>query len=168
MKNTVFFVMVVIASLLCPAGYGLLSDVKAATNESNSLDGNWSITERFCVDASTGLTCDTTKFNITITDDVVYEEEEEEEEEVGSAATESNKVSFDYNSDYLSSKFEELFQEAGYEVTIESLDMTKYGGKLKNNRMSGKMKGTVDVYFALFQKTVSYDYKGTFKGKKQP
>src|SRR3990170_1077609 len=165
MKNIVFFVMVVIVSLLCPAGYGLLSDVKAAANdESNSLDGNWSITEKFCVDASTGLTCDTTKFKITITDDVVYEEEEE----VGSAATESNKVSFDYNSDYLSSKFEELFQEAGYEVTIESLDMTKYGGKLKNNRMSGKMKGTVDVYFALFQKTVSYDYKGNFKGKKQP
>ena len=165
MKNIVFFVMVVIASLLWFSNYGLLSDVKAAANdESNSLDGNWSITEKFCVDASTGLTCDTTKFKITITDDVVYEEEEE----VGSAATESNKVSFDYNSDYLSSKFEELFQEAGYEVTIESLDMTKYGEKLKNNRMSGKMKGTVDVYFALFQKTVSYDYKGTFKGKKQP
>ena len=162
MKNTVFFVMVVIASLLCPAGYGLLSDVKAAANESNGLDGNWSITEKFCVDASTGPTCDTTKFKITITDDVVYEEEEE----VGIAALEGNKVSFDYNSDYLSSKFEELFKQAGYEVTIESLDMTKYGGKLKKNRMSGKMKGTVDVYFALFQRTVSYDYKGNFKGKK--
>ena len=164
MKNIVFFVMVVIASLLCFSDYGLLSDVKAAANdESSSLDGNWSVTEKFCVDASTGLTCDTTKFKITITDDVVYEEEEE----VGSAEQEGNKVSFDYNSDYLSSKFEELFKQAGFEVTIESLDMTKYGGKLKNNRMSGKMKGTVDVYFALFQKTVSYDYKGNFKGKKQ-
>ena len=164
MKNIVFFVMVVIASLLCFSDYGLLSDAKAAANdESSSLDGNWSVTEKFCVDASTGLTCDTTKFKITITDDVVYEEEEE----VGSAEQEGNKVSFDYNSDYLSSKFEELFKQAGFEVTIESLDMTKYGGKLKNNRMSGKMKGTVDVYFALFQKTVSYDYKGNFKGKKQ-
>ena len=164
MKNIVFFVMVVIASLLCFSNYGLLSDAKAAANdESSSLDGNWSVTEKFCVDASTGLTCDTTKFKITITDDVVYEEEEE----VGSAELEGNKVSFDYNSDYLSSKFEELFKQAGFEVTIESLDMTKYGGKLKNNRMSGKMKGTVDVYFALFQKTVSYDYKGNFKGKKQ-
>ena len=164
MKNIVFFVMVVIVSLLCFLNYGLLSDIKAATNdESSSLDGNWSVTEKFCVDASTGLTCDTTKFKITITDDVVYEEEEE----VGSAELEGNKVSFDYNSDYLSSKFEELFKQAGFEVTIESLDMKKYGGKLKNNRMSGKIKGTVDVYFALFQKTISYDYKGTFKGKKQ-
>ena len=162
MKNIVFFVMVVIASLLCFSNYGLLSDVKAATDESNDLDGTWSITERFCVNASTGLTCDTSKFDITITDDIVYAEEEE----VGSATLGGNKVSFDYNSDYLSSKFEELFKQAGFEVTIESLDMTKYGGKLKNNRMSGKIKGTVDVYFALFQKTVSYDYKGNFKGKK--
>ena len=161
MKNIVFFVMFVIASLLCFSNYGLLSDAKAA-DESNSLDGNWSITEKFCVDASTGLICDTTKFKITITDDVVYEEEEA----VGSAALEGNKVSFDYNSDYLSSKFEELFKQAGYEVTVESLDMKKYGGKMKNNRMNGKIKGTVDVYFALFQKTVSYDYKGNFKGKK--
>jgi len=159
--------LVVIVSLLCPAGYGILSDVKAASNdESSSLDGNWSITEKFCVNASTGLTCDTTKFKITITDDVVYEEQEEEE--IGIAALEGNKVSFDYNSDYLSSKFEEIFKQAGFEVTIESLDMKKYVGKLKKNRMSGKIKGTVDVYFALFQKTVSYDYKGTFKGKKQP
>ncbi len=163
MKNIMFFVMVVIASLLCFSNYGLLSDAKAE-DDSDSLDGNWSITEKFCVDASTGPTCDTTKFKITITDDVVYEEEEE----VGSASREGNKVSFDYNSDYLSSKFVELFQAAGFEVTIESLDMKKYGGKMKNNRMSGKIKGTVDVYFALFQKTVTYDYKGNFKGKKQP
>jgi len=164
MKNIVFFVMVVIVSLLCPAGYGLLSDAKAATNdESSSLDGNWSITVKSCVDATTGPTCGTSKLNITITDGVVYEEEEE----VGSAATESNKVSFDYNSDYLSSKYEEVFEQAGFEVTVESLDMKKYAGKLKKNRMSGKIKGTVDVYFALFEKTISYDFKGTFKGKKQ-
>ena len=163
MKNIVFFVMVVIASLLCPAGYGLLSDIKAAANdESSSLDGNWPATEKFCVDASTGQTCDTTKFKITITDDVVYEEEEE----VGSATQEGKKVSFEYNTDYLSSKFEELFQEAGYEVTIESLTMKKYEGKLKNNRMSGKIKGTVNAYFTLFQKTIKLNYTGRFKGKK--
>ncbi|MDO8745795.1 MAG: hypothetical protein Q7J76_11880 [Candidatus Brocadiaceae bacterium] len=90
------------------------------------------------------------------------------EEEVGSAELKGNKVSFDYNSAYLSSKFEELFKQAGFEVTIESLDMTKYGGKLKNNRMSGKMKGTVNAYFTLFQKTITLIYTGNFKGKKQP
>jgi hypothetical protein len=164
MKNIVFFVMVVIVSLLCPAGYGLLSDVKAAANaESSNLDGNWSVTEKFCVNASTGLTCGTTKFKITITDDVVYEEEDE----IGSAALKGNKVSFDYNTDYLSTKFEEIFKQGGFEVTVESLDMKKYVGKLKKNRMSGKIKGTVDVYFTLFETTVSYDYTGTFKGKKQ-
>ena len=164
MKNIVFFVMVVIASLLCPAGYGLLSDVKAATDESNDLDGTWSMTERFCVNASTGQTCGTNEFDVTISGGAVYVEDED----VGSVTQEGKKVSFEYNTDYLSSKFEELFQEAGYEVTIESLAIKKYEGKLKNNRMSGKIKGTVNAYFTLFQKTIKLNYTGRFKGKKQP
>jgi hypothetical protein len=60
-----------------------------------------------------------------------------------------------------------LFQEAGYEVTIESLTMKKYEGKLKNNRMSGKIKGTVNAYFTLFKTTTTLNYTGKFKGKKQ-
>ena len=163
MKNIVFFVMVVIASLLCFSNYGLLSDAKAAIDESIDLDGTWSMTERFCVNASTGRTCGTNEFDITISDGTVYVEDEA----VGSVTQEGKKVSFEYNTDYLSSKFEELFQEAGYEVTIESLTMKKYEGKLKNNRMSGKIKGTVDAYFALFQKTTTLSYTGKFKGKKQ-
>ncbi|MBM2833459.1 MAG: hypothetical protein HW406_620 [Candidatus Brocadiaceae bacterium] len=162
MKNIVFFVMVVIASLLCPAGYGLLSDVKAATDESNDLDGTWSMTERFCVNVSTGQTCGTNEFDVTISGGAVYVEDED----VGSVTQEGKKVSFEYNTDYLSSKFEELFQEAGYEVTIESLAIKKYEGKLKNNRMSGKIKGTVNAYFTLFQKTIKLNYTGRFKGKK--
>ena len=162
MKNIVFFVMVVIASLLCPAGHGLLSDVKAATDESNDLDGTWSMTERFCVNASTGQTCGTNEFDVTISGGAVYVEDED----VGSVTQEGKKVSFEYNTDYLSSKFEELFQEAGYEVTIESLTIKKYEGKLKNNRMSGKIKGTVNAYFTLFQKTIKLNYTGRFKGKK--
>ena len=162
MKNIVFFVMGVIVSLLCFSNYGLLSDAKAATDESNDLDGTWSMTERFCVNASTGQTCGTNEFDVTISGGAVYVEDED----VGSVTQEGKKVSFEYNTDYLSSKFEELFQEAGYEVTIESLTMKKYEGKLKNNRMSGKIKGTVNAYFTLFQKTIKLNYTGRFKGKK--
>lgn len=160
MKNIVFFVMVVIVSLLCPPGYGLLSDVKAA---SSSLDGDWSITVKSCVDADTGQTCDTNKFEMTITDGVVYEEGKE----IGSVTLRGNKVSFDWDPDYLSIKYEEIFKELGWEVTVESLDMKKYAGKLKKNRMRGKFKGTADIYFSIFETTISYDFKGTFKGKKQ-
>ncbi|MEK7805420.1 MAG: hypothetical protein AAB258_01585, partial [Planctomycetota bacterium] len=131
--------------------------------ESNDLDGTWSMTERFCVNASTGQTCGTNEFDVTISGGAVSVEDED----VGSVTQEGKKVSFEYNTDYLSSKFEELFQEAGYEVTIESLAIKKYEGKLKNNRMSGKIKGTVNAYFTLFQKTIKLNYTGRFKGKKQ-
>ncbi len=158
MKNIVFFVVIVAMSLGC----GLLSDAKAA-GESNGLDGTWSMTERFCVMASTGETCGTNEFDMTVTDGVIYVEGEE----VGSVTQTGKKVSFEYNTDYLSAKFEELFQEAGYDVTVESFTMKKYEGKVKNNRMSGKIKGTVDAYFALFQKTTTLSYTGKFKGVKQ-
>ncbi|MBI2470193.1 MAG: hypothetical protein HYV59_02995 [Planctomycetes bacterium] len=164
MKNIVLFVMVAMLSFLCPVKTGFPPDVKAATNnESNSLDGTWSVKEKFCVNASTGKTCGTNEFDVTISDGVLYVEGEE----VGSVTQEGKKVFFEYNSDYLSTKFEELFKDAGYDVTIESLDTTKYTGKLKNSRMSGKMRGSVDAYFSLFQRTVTLDYTGSFKGKRQ-
>ncbi len=162
MKNIVFFVMIAMVSLLFSTGYGLLTEVKAATDESNDLDGTWSMTERFCVNASTGQICGTNEFDVTISGGAVYVEDED----VGSITQEGKKVSFEYNTDYLTSKAEELFQEAGYEVSIESLTMKKYEGKLKNNRMSGKIKGTLNAYFTLFQKTIKLNYTGRFKGKK--
>jgi|SRR3990172_5933584 hypothetical protein len=163
MKNIVFFVMVVIASLLCPAKYGLLPDVKAQTDESNGLDGTWSIKERFCAELAGQRGCGTNEFDITISDSTVSVEDEE----VGSVTQEGNKVSFEYNSEYLSSKFEEILKEKGYEADIESLTVKKYDGKIKNNRVSGKIKGTITAYFTLFQKSTTLKYTGNFKGKKQ-
>ena len=164
MKNIVLFVMVAMLSFLCPIKTAFLTEVKAETTEEDTgLNGTWSVNERFCANVSTGKTCGTNKFDVTISDGVLYVGEEQ----VGSVTQNGNKVSFEYNTDYLSSKFEELFQEAGYEVTIESIAMKRYEGKLKNNRIRGKMKGSVDAYFNLFQRTVTLDYTGSFKGKRQ-
>lgn len=164
MKNIVLFVMVAMLSFLCPVKTGFLTEANAETTEEDTgLNGTWSVNERFCANVSTGKTCDTNKFDVMISDGVLYVEEEQ----VGNVTQKGNKVFFEYNTDYLSSKFKNIFEEAGYEVTIESLEMKKYTGKLKKNRIRGKIKGSVDAYFNLFQSTVTLDYTGSFKGKRQ-
>lgn len=164
MKKNLLFITVAIISFIYLTSFDRTPTLKAATSaDSSTLDGEWSMKEKFCVNASTGKTCGSTKFDITITDGIIYVDGEE----AGSATLDGDKVSFEYNSDYLTPKFENLFSDAGFDVTIEGFTMTKYAGKLKNNRMNGKIKGSVDVYFNLFKQSTTLNYSGDFKGKIQ-
>ncbi len=164
MRYIIFFTVCIVLPVLCLTSGVSLNEVKAAPrNEGNELDGEWAIKERWCASLTGQTSCDNVTIDITIVGDKVYYQDVE----IGSVTQQGKKIVFEYSLDYIIPKFEEMFRGKGYDADIEEITM-EYKGKLKkNNRMDGRIKGTLTAYFNIVKRTVTMKYNGNFKGKKQ-
>ena len=131
MKRIVFVLLLfLLPSGLCYAG--------------SSIDGTWKVKYRVCLYYNDALyDCDKGNSNYIVSDNELYYGVSK----VGTAKKSGNKVTFEYDYEYMKTSYEAAFQSAGAEVTVQEASLSFSGTLRKNTIKNGKIKGTIVLVF---------------------
>ena len=131
MKRIVFILLfILLPSGLCYAG--------------SSIDGTWKVKYRLCLYYNGELyDCEKGKSNYKVSDNKLYYSGNK----VGTAKKSDNKITFEYDYDYMKTSYETAFQNAGAKVTVEEASLSFSGTLRKNTIKNGKIKGTIVMVF---------------------
>lgn len=132
MKRIIVFILVLflLSGGLCYAG--------------SSLNGTWKFKTRLCMYYNDELyDCEKGNSKYTVSNNKLYYSGSK----VGTAKKSGKKVIFEYDSDYMKTSFEVLFQYYGIDVTVEEITLSFYGTLRNNTIKNGKIKGKMVMVF---------------------
>lgn len=129
MKRTLLILFIVLT--IFPLTISVFADT--------SMDGTWHFKESVCSYYLGYKACGNFTEKMVVSDDNIYIEDEV----AGSVSVSGNTVIFNFSEDYLKSLLEAELQDSGFDIEVQSADIT-YRGLLNGSKINnGKIRGNV-------------------------